>query len=224
MKKITIEEVILGIEAALEGTAGYLQTGKDYVNLNIENPEGEDMFFEIEKTATLEDLIDMVSAYDADESIEMWLEAKRGNTKGIPSVRRLIKNCDYIEKATREIACKLEVITTTDNEEAQLKQFEELADSLSEISVYLEKDEDQYTLSFTTDQYQDEDIEFYAENIDDLESQIDNLCNDYDSEEDLEEILDRTGFEINATELRRLDRHLRYKEEKLKLIWAKLNY
>ena len=47
------------------------------------------------------------AGFDIDEHIEMWIEARRNGTSGVPSTRELVKDAEDIDKMLQELAAAL---------------------------------------------------------------------------------------------------------------------
>lgn len=47
------------------------------------------------------------AGFDIDEHIEMWIEARRNGTSGVPSTRELVKDAEDIDKILQELAAAL---------------------------------------------------------------------------------------------------------------------
>lgn len=85
--------------------SSYTDDGR--VELEKYSPAGED--FSI--CVGVENLPDAVMEYyedfDVDEHIEMWVEAKRNGTSGVPSIRRLAIDAEQIDEMLKELAYAL---------------------------------------------------------------------------------------------------------------------
>ena len=92
------------------------------------SPAGEDFFF----TANIEDFPREVERYaddfDPDEHIEMWIEARKHGTAGVPTTRELVHDAEAIQKMLKELAEALtadskstieEIIAATRKEEQE---------------------------------------------------------------------------------------------------------
>ena len=68
------------------------------------SPAGEDFFF----TANIKNFPQEVEQYaddfDPDEHIEMWIEARKHGTGGIPTTRELVNDAEAIQKMLKELA------------------------------------------------------------------------------------------------------------------------
>lgn len=68
------------------------------------SPAGEDFFF----TANVKNFPQEVERYaddfDPDEHIEMWIEARKHGTAGVPTTRELVHDAEAIQKMLKELA------------------------------------------------------------------------------------------------------------------------
>lgn len=78
-----------------------------YVSFYKYSPAGEDFGFDI----YFEDITDIpdevgkfYNSFDIDEHIEMWIEARRNGTSGVPSTRTLVKDAEDIDKMLDELS------------------------------------------------------------------------------------------------------------------------
>lgn len=81
-----------------------------YIEFRQYSPAGEDFGFGVRAKNNAE-FINEVREYalyfDADEHIEMWIEAKKNGVEGIPSVRELVKDADDIAEMLEDLAIAL---------------------------------------------------------------------------------------------------------------------
>ena len=83
----------------------------DQIELESYSPAGEDLVFYIENNEHLgQQIFEYAENFDEDEHIEMWLEAKRNGTSGVPSVRELVHDAEEIQKMYDELAEATRVI------------------------------------------------------------------------------------------------------------------
>lgn len=139
------------------------------------SPAGEDFGFFVHKSDVKDagDFIREVRQYandfDPDENIEMWVEARKSGTRGIPEIRTLVQDADDIQDTLDELAGALESnlhsSTEEDAEEAgklklnevQLARRYEIDNAMYEfLRVLLEKDEREFPW----------DMEYISEAID----------------------------------------------------------
>lgn len=77
------------------------------IELGKYSPAGEDFSF----VTDIEDFVEGVKEYsanfDIDEHIEMWIEARKNGTRGVPSTRELVKDAEAIDKMLQELAAAL---------------------------------------------------------------------------------------------------------------------
>lgn len=83
---------------------GWLSGDKDseWLTIHIDNPAGEDYFIEVvngDINSIIETIECQYNCFDVDEYVEMWLEAKRNGVGGVPGVKALVENAEYIEEA-----------------------------------------------------------------------------------------------------------------------------
>ena len=75
------------------------------------SPAGEDFGFYIHAGDDIvEETIRYAGDFDVDEHIEMWAEAKRGGTSGVPSIRTLVEDADAIQEMLDELAQKFATV------------------------------------------------------------------------------------------------------------------
>lgn len=81
-------------------------TEYDDGNIELEkySPAGEDFII----TVGAENFVDNVKAYaasfDQEEHIEMWIGARRSGTRGVPSIKELVKDAEDIDAMLKELA------------------------------------------------------------------------------------------------------------------------
>ena len=79
------------------------QNSRTYVEMGKFSPAGEDfsMIIDFDAEDQCSSFRDSLESYyedfDIDEHIEMWVEAKRSGTSGVPSIRRLVKDAEDID-------------------------------------------------------------------------------------------------------------------------------
>lgn len=87
---------------------------RTYVEIGQSSPAGEDfsMTIDFDEENQADSFKDSLESYyedfDIDEHIEMWIEAKRSGTSGVPSTRELVKDAEAI------ISSKTKMRFTTD--------------------------------------------------------------------------------------------------------------
>ena len=84
---------------------------KSSIYIGQYSPAGEDFFFYIEDNEHLgKQIFEHAENFDEDEHIEMWLEAKKNGTSGVPSARELVHDAEDIQKMLDELAEATRVI------------------------------------------------------------------------------------------------------------------
>lgn len=64
-------------------------------------PAGEDWGFYLEN---LDDLVDYAENFDPDDEFEMWVEAKKNGTSGVPSYSELFEDQLWKQNILKEVA------------------------------------------------------------------------------------------------------------------------
>lgn len=99
------------------------QNNRTYVEIGQHSPAGEDFSMIIDFKAEdqcssfLEDLESYYEDFDIDEHIEMWVEARRSGTAGIPSTRELVKDAEDIDAMIFELLQTLQNMEVEDDDE-----------------------------------------------------------------------------------------------------------
>ena len=84
---------------AVEALGWTVHESEDYVEFCNCSPAGEDLCEEYAKDEDILDwALDIARNFDADEHIEMWVDAKRSGVSGVPSTRELVEDADEIQK------------------------------------------------------------------------------------------------------------------------------
>lgn len=82
---------------------------RTYVEIGQASPAGEDFsmiidFKEKDQAKSFKENLQMYyEDFDVDEHIEMWIEARRSGTSGVPSTRELVKDAESIENMILEL-------------------------------------------------------------------------------------------------------------------------
>lgn len=82
-------------------------TGDGRVELEKFTPAGEDFIICVGVKNLPQEVGEYAAGFDIDEHIEMWIEARRNGTNGVPSTRELVKDAEDIDKMLQEIAVAL---------------------------------------------------------------------------------------------------------------------
>ena len=84
---------------------GYTDDGR--VELEKFSPAGEDFIICVRVENFPAEIREYAAGFDIDEHIEMWIEARRNGTRGVPSTRELVKDAEDIDKMLQELAAAL---------------------------------------------------------------------------------------------------------------------
>lgn len=82
-------------------------TGDGRVELEKYSPAGEDFIMCLEVKNFPEAVAEYAAGFDIDEHIEMWIEAKKNGTRGVPSTRELVHDAEAIYKMLQELSAAL---------------------------------------------------------------------------------------------------------------------
>lgn len=85
--------------------SSYTDDGR--VELEKYSPAGEDFIMCLEVANFPEAVAEYAAGFDIDEHIEMWIEARRNGTRGVPSSRELVHDAEDIDKMLQELAAAL---------------------------------------------------------------------------------------------------------------------
>lgn len=85
--------------------SSYTDDGR--VELEKYSPAGEDFIVCLEVENFPEAVSEYAAGFDIDEHIEMWIEAKKNGTRGVPSARELVHDAEDIDKMLQELAAAL---------------------------------------------------------------------------------------------------------------------
>lgn len=89
---------------------------RTYVEIGQSSPAGEDfsMTIDFDEENQADSFKDSLESYyedfDIDEHIEMWIEAKRSGTSGVPSTRELVKDAEAIDDMILELSQALQKV------------------------------------------------------------------------------------------------------------------
>lgn len=89
--------------------SSYTDDGR--VELEKYSPAGEDFIMCLEVGNFPEAVAEYAAGFDIDEHIEMWIEARRNGTRGVPSSRELVHDAEDIDKMLQELAAALAEVT-----------------------------------------------------------------------------------------------------------------
>lgn len=99
------------------------QNGRTYVEMGQHSPAGEDfsMIIDFDAEDQCRSFWDRLESYyedfDIDEHIEMWVEAKRNGTSGVPSIRRLAIDAEDIDDMILKLTQALREMEVEDGNE-----------------------------------------------------------------------------------------------------------
>lgn len=82
--------------------SSYTDDGR--VEIETYSPAGEDFLMCVEVENFPRAVAEYAAGFDIDEHIEMWIEAKRSGTNGVPSARELVHDAEAIDKMLDELA------------------------------------------------------------------------------------------------------------------------
>lgn len=85
--------------------SSYTDDGR--VELEKYSPAGEDFSICVGVENLSAEVREYAAGFDIDEHIEMWIEARRNGTSGVPSTRELVKDAEDIDKMLQELAAAL---------------------------------------------------------------------------------------------------------------------
>lgn len=88
--------------------SAYTDDGR--VELEKYSPAGEDFIMCVDVENFPDAVAEYYEDFDVDEHIEMWVEAKRNGTSGVPSVRRLAIDAEAIDDMLKELAYALKEV------------------------------------------------------------------------------------------------------------------
>lgn len=98
------------------------QNNRTYIEIGQHSPAGEDFSMIIDFDAEnqcgsfLDELESYYEDFDIDEHIEMWVEAKRNGTAGVPSTRELVKDAEAIDSMIFELLQAVNNMAIKDDE------------------------------------------------------------------------------------------------------------
>lgn len=105
-----MEEKYRGICESLDW---YIASEEDgYVELEKYSPAGEDFIMTVPVTNFVREAQEYATEFDADEHIEMWIEARHNGVSGVPDTRTLVEDADAIQDMLDELAEALSIMDT----------------------------------------------------------------------------------------------------------------
>ena len=108
-----IEQRYLDVLEKLDWTvSSYTDDGR--VELEKFSPAGEDFIICVGVKNLPAEVREYAADFDIDEHIEMWIEARRNGTNGVPSTRELVKDAEDIDKMLQELAAELSRVEEAD--------------------------------------------------------------------------------------------------------------
>lgn len=93
------------LEAHGWAVSSYTDDGR--VELEKYSPAGEDFIMCVEVNNFPDAVMEYYEDFDVDEHIEMWVEARRNGTSGVPTTRRLVEDAEAIDEMLKELAYAL---------------------------------------------------------------------------------------------------------------------
>ena len=74
------------------------------VDFSKYSPAGEDFSFTVNAKEAEKEIYEFYNDFDVDEHVEMWIEARKSGTPGVPSTRELVEDAEDIYKMLKELA------------------------------------------------------------------------------------------------------------------------
>lgn len=81
-----------------------MDDGDGNIELEKYSPAGEDFSFTVSEESFVENVKEYAAHFDQEEHIEMWVEARRSGTRGVPSIKELAKDAEDIDAMLKELA------------------------------------------------------------------------------------------------------------------------
>lgn len=91
----------------------YTEESDGYIELEKHSPAGENFAITVEAENFVENVKKHAAHFDQEDHIEMWVEARRNNISGVPSIKELVEDADAIEYMLEELA---EALSTAEME------------------------------------------------------------------------------------------------------------
>lgn len=94
-------------------------TADDGGNVELEkySPAGEDFIITVSAENFVDEIKEYATSFDQEEHIEMWISARRSGTRGVPSIKELVKDAEAIDAMLKELAEALEAAEPEEDEE-----------------------------------------------------------------------------------------------------------
>lgn len=106
MQNVTID-AISWIKEKIED-AGWKVDDNDAIwEIGKCTPAGEDFWFTVNTENILDEIKEYAEDFDVDEHVIMWVEA-RNSCRGVPSVRELLEDAEWIDNELQKLVDKLE--------------------------------------------------------------------------------------------------------------------
>lgn len=67
------------------------------------SPAGEDFSFVVNAEEAEKEIYEFCNDFDVDEHVEMWIEARKSGTPGVPSTRQLVEDAEDISEMLKEL-------------------------------------------------------------------------------------------------------------------------
>lgn len=101
MKKLK-KKYIAVLEKMDWSVSSYTDDGR--AEIETYSPAGEDFLMCVEVENFPRAVAEYAAGFDVGEHIEMWIDAKRSGTNGVPSARELVHDAEAIDKMLDELA------------------------------------------------------------------------------------------------------------------------
>lgn len=82
----------------------FTDDGDGNIELEKYSPAGEDFIVTVGAENFVDNVKEYAAYFDQDEHIEMWIQARRGGTRGVPSTRELVEDAAAIDAMLKELA------------------------------------------------------------------------------------------------------------------------
>ena len=78
--------------------------GNGNIELEKYSPAGEDFSICVGAENFVDNVKEYAASFDQEEHIEMWISARRSGTRGVPSIKELVKDAEDIDAMLKELA------------------------------------------------------------------------------------------------------------------------